>query len=548
MASYQDMLARYMELRRQGYSGQQAEAEAFGEGGIRGAQQARAKQGARARQMAGIGQVAGSVGGLYLANEGMDALSEAFGSGGGEQLADALGGGSLSINRAVPPPTTTVDGSGAMVDLGGGASSGVIQTGDKVIQPIGGADVPEGFTKIQVSSNVDGSVGEAVVPTESLQDPGFFESLSVGDLVKGAAGAAQLYSAYKAYKSGDYMGAGVQGIGGATTLATSGVAGTAAQTAATEALGGYLVPGAQIAAGLYGAKQTADITGSMAAGKQRDTASAISGGVAGLSLGLGAGTLAGMASGLAAGAAAGAAAGSVVPVVGTIIGAAVGMLASRYAGSSKDKGQMRRDAVRGALQERGLLDDNWQGTLADGTTTDFGKDGSVLKTGAMEKIAKSNPTAYEPTVQLSDALVSAYGFLGDNNRSLGRMFVRGALSNAGDDPNVAMQNMKHFAAQQGITFDLIKGNLDQGLSEGRIEQPEYNRLLTAATQLVPPEGAEPAQVREVRPEAGQVNRLSAGMYRDASGNLVKAGSTRAALNRAYGRTKQQNKQGKQPEL
>jgi hypothetical protein len=55
------------------------------------------------------------------------------------------------------------------------------------------------------------------------------------------------------------------------------------------------------------------------------------------------------------------------------------MLASRYAGSSKDKGQMRRDAVRGALQERGLLDDNWQGTLADGTTTDFGKDGSVLE-------------------------------------------------------------------------------------------------------------------------------------------------------------------------
>jgi hypothetical protein len=83
--------------------------------------------------------------------------------------------------------------------------------------------------------------------------------------------------------------------------------------------------------------------------------------------------------GLAAGAAAGAAAGSVVPVVGTIIGAAVGMLASRYAGSSKDKGQMRRDAVRGALQERGLLDENWRGTLADGSTTDFGKDGSVLE-------------------------------------------------------------------------------------------------------------------------------------------------------------------------
>jgi hypothetical protein len=377
--SYQDQLARYMELRRQGYSGPAAAEEAFGPGGIAGAQRGQQRKAGRQAQLGAIGQTAGTIGGMYLANEGVEALSEAFGSGGGDKLADALGGGSIGVERAVPPPTTTVDGSGAMVDLGGGASSGVIQTGDKVIQPIGGADVPEGFTKIQVSSNLDGSIGEAVVPTESLQDPGFFDSLSVGDLVKGAAGAAQLYSAYKSYKSGDMLGAGVQGIGGATTLATSGVVGSAAKTAATEALGGYLVPGVQIAAGLYGAKQTADITGSMAAGKQRDTASAISGGMAGLSLGLGAGTLAGMAGGLTAGAAAGAAAGSVVPVVGTIIGAAVGMLASRYMGSSKDKGQMRRDAVRGALQERGLLDDNWQGTLADGTTTDFGKDGSVLK-------------------------------------------------------------------------------------------------------------------------------------------------------------------------
>lgn len=472
------------------------------------------------------GQLAGTVAGVE-ALRGFPNVKDAFGYG---QAPADVGSGTIGISRSVPPPTTTVDASGmGTVDLGGGA----IQTGNKVIQPIGGADVPEGFTKIQVSSNIDGSVGEAVVPTESLQDPGFFDSLSVGDLVKGAAGAAQLYSAYKSYKSGDYLGAGVQGVGGATTLASSGLAGTAAQTAATEALGGYLVPGAQIAAGLYGAKQTADITGSMAAGKQRDTASAISGGMAGLSLGLGAGTLAGMAGGLTAGAAAGAAAGSVVPVVGTIIGAAVGMLASRYMGSSKDKGQMRRDAVRGALQERGLLDENWQGTLADGSTTDFGKDGSVLKTGAMQKIAEKNPTAYEPTVQLSDALVSAYGFLGDNNRSLGRMFVRGALSNAGDDPAVAAANMRHFAAQQGVTYDLIKGNLDQGLSEGRIKQPEYNRLLTAAGQLVPPEGAEPVQVREVRPEEGKVNRLSAGLYRDASGNLVKAGSMRAALEKAY---------------
>jgi hypothetical protein len=532
--SYQDMLARYIELRRSGMSGEQAQYEAFGEGGIAGAQESQRRRQAKQQQYAGYGQLAGTAGGMYLAGEG------------GSQIAKALGFGNDTTRYIEPVAQPELLGGADILSSGQPAqTASTLQTSDKLITPISDTSgVPEGFTKIQVSSNVDGTVGEAVVPTESLQDPGFFDSISVGDLVKGAAGAAQLYSAYKSYKSGDYAGAGIQGVGGATTLASSGLAGTAAQTAATEALGGYLVPGAQIASGLYGAKQTADITGSMAAGKQRDTASAISGGVSGLSLGLGAGTLAGMASGLGAGAAAGAAAGSVVPVVGTIIGAAIGVIASRFMGSGKGKEQVRRDGIRGALQERGVLDENWQGTLADGTKTDFGADGSTLKKSSMDKMREANPASYEPTVQLSDALVAAYGFLGDNNRSVGRMYMRGALSNADDNPEIAAANMRHFAQQQGITFDLIKENIDKGLAEGRIEQPEYQRLLTAATQLVPMEEVAPEPVREVRPEAGQVNRLSAGMYRDANGNLVRADSTRAALERAYKKTKSRTRKGK----
>lgn len=514
MASYQEMLARYMELRRQGYSGQQAEAEAFGEGGIRGAQQARARQGARARQMAGFGQVAGSVGGLVLANEGVDLAKEAFGLGGGDKLADALGGGSLSIERAVPPPTTTVDASSmGTVDLSGGAAAPATPKIVSVKGNIATIDTPAGLQEI---------------PAEAASDPGFLSSINWEKYAQGGMGALQLYQAYKALQGGDKLGAGIYGAAGGANIAASGLVGAAAEQMAGEALGGYLLPGVNIATGLYGGYKTAEALSDMAAGKQRYRAGAMGGAGAGAAIGT-----------------------AVLPGIGTAVGAAVGALAGTLGakfGSGKGKGQVQRDAVRGALQEQGILNEDFQGTLADGTMTDFGKDGSILKTSAMQKMAENNPTAYEPTVQLSDALVSAYGFLGDKNRSLGRMFVRGALSNAGDDPNIAMQNMKHFAAQQGITFDLIKGNLDQGLSEGRIEQPEYDRLLTAATQLVPPEGAEPAQVREVRPEAGQVNRLSAGMYRDASGNLVRAGSTREALNRAYGRTKRQNNQARQPEL
>lgn len=397
-----------------------------------------------------------------------------------------------------------------------------------------GAQVPATPKVLEVKgsvSTVQTPTGVQDVPTEALNDPGFWGAVDWGQVAQGGLALVQLYGAYKAFKSGDKAGAGISGAAALGNLAATGALGAGAAGAASSAAGGYLIPGLNLAAGLYSGYQTAEALSDMAAGKQRYRTGAMGG--------------------AGAGAATGAAIGSVVPGPGTAIGAAIGAAVGGIAGalgakfgSSKGKGQMQRDAVRDVLQQGGILDDNWQGTLADGSVTDFGKDGSILNTKAMQKLAEQNPGAYESTVQLSDALVSAYGFLGDKNRSLGRMFVRGALSNAGDDPTIAMNNMRHFAAEQGITFDLMKTKLDEGLSEGRIEQPEYNRLLTAATQLVPSEGAEPVQVREVRPEAGKVNRLSEGLYRDASGNLVKADSMRAALEKAY-KSKKSNKKSEE---
>ena len=60
---------------------------------------------------------------------------------------------------------------------------------------------------------------------------------------------------------------------------------------------------------------------------------------------------------------------------------------------------MQRDAIRGALQKRGILDENFQGTLADGSITDFGQDGSKLNTKAMNKLQSENPNAFEQTQQ-----------------------------------------------------------------------------------------------------------------------------------------------------
>jgi len=78
------------------------------------------------------------------------------------------------------------------------------------------------------------------------------------------------------------------------------------------------------------------------------------------------------------GAASGAAIGSVVPVVGTVIGGllggAAGLIAG-FAGSGKSRHQVARDEWRRQFQENGLLDEDFQFTLADGRKYDLGRDG-----------------------------------------------------------------------------------------------------------------------------------------------------------------------------
>jgi hypothetical protein len=454
-----------------------------------------AREQAKAEEKYQFGQIAGSLGGLVVGREALRGFPNVKDWMGYEATPTDVGSGSIGMTRPVPPPTTSVDASGAgTVDLGGG--SGVATP--KVLEVKG------------ATATIETPAGVEQVPSEALNDPGFFSNIDWNKAAQGGMGAMQLYQAYKAYKGGDKLGAGIYGAAGATNIAASGLAGAAAQQMAGDALGGYLIPGVNIATGLYGGYKTAEALSDMSAGKQRYRTGAMGG------------------------AAAGAAIGSVIPGVGTAIGAAVGAIAGSLGarfGSSKKKGQTERDAVRGVLQEKGLLTEDWQGTLADGSTTDFGQDGSKLNTSAMQKMAEANPNAYEPTVQLGDALVAAYGFVGDKNRSLGRMFVRGALSNANDDASIATANMQHFAQQQGITFDLVKSKLDEALADDRIKEPEYGRLMNAANQLFVPQ----EQVSEIvaRPEAGKVARQSAGLYRDASGNLVKAKSMRAALEKAY---------------
>lgn len=329
-----------------------------------------------------------------------------------------------------------------------------------------GQQVPEGMTAIR--SNADGTV--QVVPTESLNDASFLDSVNWGSVAQGGVGLLQAYQGYQAYKQGDYAGAGIYGAAGAGNIAASGALGASASGAAGSAAGGYLIPGLNIVAGAYGGYQTAEALSDMAAGSKR--------------------TQTGVVGGAASGAAIGGAVGSVVPGVGTAIGAGVGAVVGGIAGaigswtgSSKGKAQVMRDGIRSVLQQGNILDQDFKGTLADGSKYDFGKDGSTLKWKEIDKIAEANPAAWQPTVQLTDALAAAYGFVGQKASDISAWYAKAAVSNANDNPLTAIQNAQHFAQQQGITFDLIKTKLDEALKDNRINQSQYDYYLGGASQL-----------------------------------------------------------------
>lgn len=500
MASYSEQVAEYQRLRREGYSGPQAAEMVWGPGGIQNLNQQRQKEAGRSGQMAAVGQVAGTLGGYYAANKGYEYLFPTK-----EAVADtatkAIPGtgyqtsGTLGITRAVPPPTTIVDGSQAgVLDLSGKTAS---------------INTPSGAQE---------------VPVEALNDPGFLSSVNWGNVAQGATGVLQLAQAYKMYKSGDKGGAGLIGATGAANLAAAGAFGTAASTGATTALGGNLIPGLNLAAGLYGGYKTAQMLSDAPGGSQRTKQGALGGAGSGAALGT---AILGPGLGTA---------------IGATIGATIGAIGS-WTGAKKGKAQVMRDGIRKVMQEGGILDQNWQGTLADGSKYDFGKDGSTMKWKAIDEVAAANPNAWSPAVNLADALSAGYGFVGQKASDIAAWYAKAAVSNAGDDAEKAKANVRHFAAQQGMTFDLIKSKLDEAKADNRVSEDQYNRYLAGATDLftgqATPGVTTPGspQINVPRPKKGEVARLSPGMYRTDKGGTVRAPTMREALQTAYNKTK-----------
>lgn len=465
----------------------------------------RQREAANQQQQSGFAQaggiIAGAVAGRYVMNNAgkwIDQLTgtetsakvvEEAAKQGGQQMLES---GTIGVSRQVPPPSTTVDGSGPTVELSG------------------------------KTTVIDTPVGKQQVPAEMANDEGFLKSVNWDAVGTGALSLLAAYQAYQSYKSGDKVGAGLSGATAASLGASA--AGQAGVTFAGQQTLAGAAPYLGVAAGLYGGYQTAEALSDMAAGSQRTR------------------------TGVVGGATSGALIGSYFGPWGTAIGAAVGAAAGAvgsWTGSSKNKAQMMRDNIRGVLQKGQILDDKFQGTLADGTKYDFGTDGSTLKWKNIDKIAEAQPKAWNAAVPAADALAASYGFVGQKASDIAAWYAKGAVSNAGDDPNIARANMQHFAKQQGITIDLVKSKLDEALKDNRINQNKYDYYMRGANDLL---GGGATNVRAsqtttpiARPKKGEVGRQSAGLYRDDSGKLVRSNSMRGALEKAYSKTKNKEK-------
>ena len=324
-------------------------------------------------------------------------------------------------------------------------------------------ELPGGTTKVETPS------GTREVPNEALNDPEFTNRVDWGRVGQGAIGAWQVYTAYQDWKKGDKGSAAVGAISGGTNIAAAAGSQTASSIAPYLASGMEVYKGATSQFNKNLSEKEKNYELAMTA--PRAIAAYYTLGLSSLAEGLArkqwGGTMAKLDKfnqqwyG---------------PMGGT-------MMALSAVGSSKKAPQLLRDKIRTGLQSQGFLDDKYQGTLADGSTFDFGKDGSYLKGKNLDKTAAENAEAWNAITNSAGALVAGYGLTGSKNRDVALWYQNAAVSNANNDPAIARANMRHFAEQQGLTYYDVKAKLDEGLANNQLSQSQYDSYLQGANDL-----------------------------------------------------------------
>lgn len=249
---------------------------------------------------------------------------------------------------------------------------------------------------------------------------------------------------------------------------TSATAGAASGTgAAAEASAGGLASGASISAQVLGAAGAAYSGYQLIAnwGNSDPMTGAVNGFTAGAYLG-------------------GAIGGGFGAAVGGVIGGVVGLVSGFFHRSGKGKDQLARDQVRDFMRENGMISQNWELQLADGSLYDIGKDGGA-KLSNLD--GQSSRRAYEvdfahPLAAQTVAMLQPLGLLltGGNKKladDFTGYFTNAALSNAKSIEDAQLnsiailQQLKVTPEQvvQGISTLAEKGVIDAPTAKAYVE-------------------------------------------------------------------------------
>ena len=191
-------------------------------------------------------------------------------------------------------------------------------------------------------------------------------------------------------------------------------------------------------------------------------------------------------------------------------------LASSMIKTGKEEHQVTRDAYRSDLQQRGMLDDKYQITLADGSQFDMGQDGStgIHQATRPDQLTKggdgpmhsydvdyTNDLDYATSMGCITLSRLMYGGAGRDTDSIGGQLTNAAISSVGYNQEMtpenyakSMENTRAFYAQGGIkSADDAKQLANMAFAEGRMDATEHATALQAIDLVYNPNSYSKAQ-------------------------------------------------------
>lgn len=205
-------------------------------------------------------------------------------------------------------------------------------------------------------------------------------------------------------------------------------------------------------------------------------------------------------------------------VFGAVPNIAARMLGGKSIGermkTGKSEAQQIRDDYRGFLKAEGVADDNYNVTLADGSTFDIGKDGKAKLTNADGKTNRryyeidwDNPLS-KKAVEMIDPKVRENFKDAPQAEQLTAMLVNAATSNA-------------------KTPEEVQANINAMMKQSKLSGGTMNPATLPVDATT-----------RIRPKKGETIRVSPGVYRGDTGKLTKASSIKEALGKFYKKDKE----------